>query len=78
MGIEVFFLKRFSNSSPSILGILISITAKSGGVLLIPTNAVSASIYVWTLKPSLYKAILILVKIFLSSSTNAIVSVIIG
>ena len=46
IGIEVFFLKRFSNSSPSILGILISTTAKSGGVLLIPTNAVSASIYV--------------------------------
>ncbi len=44
IGIAVFFLNRLSSSSPSILGILISITAKSGGFLLIPTNALSPSI----------------------------------
>jgi len=44
IGIFVFFLNLLSSSSPSILGILISITAKSGGFLLIPISAFSASI----------------------------------
>ena len=42
----IFFRSLFNNSSPSILGILISITAKSGGFLANPTSADSASIYV--------------------------------
>ena len=42
-GIEVFFLNFFNNSSPSILGIFISMTAKSGGVLDKPINALSPS-----------------------------------
>ena len=45
-GKEVFFLNFFSNSSPSILGILISTIARSGGVLVRPISALSPSIYV--------------------------------
>ena len=40
----LFFLNFFNNSSPSILGILISIIAKSGGVLVKPIKALSPSI----------------------------------
>ena len=72
-GKDVFFLNFFKSSSPSIFGILISITAKSGGVLERPISALSPSRYVWTLNPSFSRAILILVSIFLSSSINAIV-----
>ena len=43
-GSVVFFLSFFNNSSPSIFGILISITAKSGGVLVRPIKALSPSI----------------------------------
>ena len=72
-GKDVFFLSFFSNSSPSIFGIFISITARSGGVLVRPINALSPSIYVWTLKPSFSRAILKLVRIFRSSSIKAMV-----
>ena len=43
-GNDVFFLSFLSSSSPSILGIFISITAKSGGVLVRPIKALSPSI----------------------------------
>ena len=42
-GKEVFFLNFFNSSSPSIFGILISTTAKSGGVLVKPISALSPS-----------------------------------
>ena len=45
-GKEVFFLSFFNNSSPSIFGILISIIARSGGVLDRPISALSPSKYV--------------------------------
>jgi aldehyde dehydrogenase (NAD+) len=45
-GKDVFFLNFFKSSSPSIFGILISTTAKSGGVLERPINALSPSRYV--------------------------------
>ena len=44
IGIDIFFLSFFNNSSPSIIGILISSIAKSGGFLLSPIKAVSPSI----------------------------------
>ena len=44
IGIDIFFLIFLSNSSPSILGIFISTTAKSGGFLESPIKALSPSI----------------------------------
>ena len=46
IGIVVFFLNLLKSSSPSILGILISKTAKSGGFLVSPIRADSPSMYV--------------------------------
>ena len=42
-GNDGFFLSFFNNSSPSIFGILISITARSGGTLVNPISALSPS-----------------------------------
>ena len=44
IGIVIFFLSLFKSSSPSILGVLISMTAKSGGFLVSPIRALSPSI----------------------------------
>ena len=42
-GNDVFFLSFLNSSSPSIFGILTSITARLGGVLVIPIYALSPS-----------------------------------
>ena len=76
MSIPIIFLTSKDDEVDELLGLKLGaddFVKKSGGFLVKPINADSPSIYVWTLKPSLSRAILIPVRIFLSSSTNAMV-----
>ena len=67
--------KYYENLEPVLKNIdcLISTTARSGGVLDKPISALSPSRYVCILNPSFSRAMLKLVRIFLSSSISAIV-----
>ena len=76
MSIPIIFLTSKDEEVDELLGLKLGaddFIKKSGGFMDKPTKALSPSMYVCTLNPSLSRAMLRLVSMFLSSSTSAIV-----